>query len=102
MTPPRPTRNDPEVLAVFYKLFAEEMKKNCAELCSSNSLEEIEGTLALAGRSLMDGYEYAKRLERYIDGIAANDVEVFDGAKNKTQIITGVWLNDVLGYEYNQ
>jgi hypothetical protein len=99
MTPSRPTRNDTEVLFAFYKLFAEEMKKNCAELCNGMSLQEIEGALSESGRPDFDGYEYAKKLERGgFDDITADDVEVFDGAfsvlLDAHDRILGQWVKD--------
>jgi hypothetical protein len=99
MTPPRPTRNDQTVLAMFYKLFAEEMKKNCAELCIGMSLQEIEDALLKSGRPDSDGYEYAKKLERDgWDDITADDVEVLDGAfsvlLDAHESIVSQWVKD--------
>ncbi|MGZ8220084.1 MAG: hypothetical protein ACXWT0_00400 [Methylobacter sp.] len=98
-TVPRPKRNDPEVLSLFYKKFAVVMKKDCPNLCTEMSLQGIEAALKECGRPDSNGYEYAKQLERYAwDGIQADDVEVLDGAssvlRDAHNTIVAQWVKD--------
>lgn len=97
--PARPKLNDPDVLALFYKLFSVEMQKYCQGLCQGMPLADIEAGLSRSGMPESDGYEYAKELERYgLDGITADDVETLDCAYSvlrdaHKQIITK-WISD--------
>ncbi|MFA6060720.1 MAG: hypothetical protein WC756_21165 [Taibaiella sp.] len=77
----RPKIYDQEILEIFYKSFADDLKKNSCEMCDGMSLEEIENGLMYAGTPEFDGYDYAKKLERYgWSGITAGDVEILDCA----------------------
>lgn len=99
-TSPRPKINDPQVIALFCKLFAVEMRTSCDSLCVGMSLEDIEHGLIKCGIPDSNGYEYAKNLENYgrFYGITADDVEVMDNAhsflRDAHDDLVIQWIND--------